>query len=233
MQTGGGAFPLPGSATVQHSHSDCATSGPCRWGGAARRTGRGRAQGDCPRPRAEPPGSFRPYAEYFYREAGRNLQHSLHSVFQHSMGSFQQGLLGHMQATMQPQRMHEEFGEPARMQPHMESYGAHMHAEYDEPARMGIEAQYTGFKRPRQLATQQSETAEEFRFMLPEQSQVCAPPLSLFMQIFPLERILSTTKKYSQDTMCMRAGSSGWPHGAAWLSIISERQCLEAFMYDC
>ena len=70
---------------------------------------------------------------------------------------FQQGLLTRMGSHSQ-QHTAEEYGEPAHMQ-----YGAAC-----------MDTQYAGFKRPWPIATQQSETAEEFRFMLPEQSQVRA-----------------------------------------------------------
>jgi hypothetical protein len=85
--------------------------------------------------------------------------------------------------------MHEKVGKSARVQPHVQSYGAHMPGEYGEPAHTGMEAEYTGFKRPRQLATQQSETAEEFRFMLPEQSQVSVTPhVQLWSSFLSTER---------------------------------------------
>lgn len=186
VQTGAGAFPLP-SYNAAHSHGGGATSAPRRWGGVAPRTGRGRAQAgslgsrDCRqgglRPDGEPHGQtvtehfhqdyfpqgqgpqcgFRPYAEIHEQDMMEDLRRRQY----HQRQDFQQqGFLTRMGPHSHGQHMPEEFYEPA-----------HMH--YAD-AHMAMETQYTGFKRSRPIATQQSETAEEFRFLLPEQAQVSA-----------------------------------------------------------
>ena len=101
----------------------------------------------------DPQHGFRPCADLHSQEIMEILSRR---QFQ-QREDFQQGLLTRMGSHSQ-QHTAEEYGEPAHMQ-----YGA---------ARM--DAQYAGYKRSWPIATQQSETAEEFRFMLPEQSQVRA-----------------------------------------------------------
>lgn len=139
VQTGAatavGAFPLPdqdlcppGYASQAYSCHDCSSSGQrrwARWGGAARRTGRGRAHAGSPRARLEFEDSLTQYAE--------------------PLG--QQDFLAHLGSHAQ----------------HMRFEHADAHAQTQ---------QHECFGRMPPLAPQQSETAEEFRFMLPEQSQV-------------------------------------------------------------
>ena len=184
VQTGAGAYPLP-SYNAPYSHSEGASSAPRRWGGVARRTGRGRAQMGGLGSREGHQGSFHPHEEPydqdmredfhqdFFPQAegaecgfrpyadihGQDMMEAFHGrQYQQRQDFQQQGFLTRMGPHSHVQHVPEEYGEPA-----------HMH--YGD-ARMDLETQYTGFKRSRPIATQQSETAEEFRFMLPEHSQV-------------------------------------------------------------
>ena len=158
MQTGAGTLPLPAHSAYSYAQNDSATSGPCRWGGAARRTGRGRAPAGSPRAhRAD-------FAQGGISSAcAENFHHGQHNMMREAS---QQELMAHMGPHSHSQHVHVEYEGFAHLQPHPHSADATM------------EAQYTGFKRMRPIATQQSETAEEFRFMLPEQSQVQRPSCS-------------------------------------------------------
>ena len=153
---GGGVFPLPEQefcppdyAGQAYSCHDCSSSGQrrwARWGGAARRTGRGRAPAGSPRARLDFEDTFAQYAE--------------------------------------------PLGQPDFLA-HLGSHSQHMRFEHADAH--GQTQQHDSFGRMQPLAPQQSETAEEFRFMLPEQSQVLL--FSIFADqplCFTLQRRLST-----------------------------------------
>ena len=184
VQTGAGPYPLP-SCNAGYSHSEGATSAPRRWGGVARRTGRGRAQAGSLGSGEACQGSFHPHREAHGRDVREDFHQDYFPPGEHPECGFRpyadtsgqdmmeafarrqyqqrqefqlQGFLSRMGPQSRVQHIPEEHYEPAHMQ-------------YTDP-RMAVEAQYTGFQRSLPIATQQSETAEEFRFMLPEQSQV-------------------------------------------------------------
>ena len=162
--TAGGAFPLPDQdlcppdyVSRAHSCHDCSSSGQrrwARWGGAARRTGRGRAHAGSPRARLE---------------------------FEDSLA---------------------QYVEPLGQQDFLSHLGSHAQLMRFEPADAHAQ-QHKCFGRMPPLAPQQSETAEEFRFMLPEPSQVpflpkpCRPTT-----------LLKTAKRLSTSHVADSSGKS-------------------------
>ncbi len=186
MQTGAGAYPLP-SYHAGYSHSEGATSAPRRWGGVARRTGRGRAQTGSLGSREACQGSFHPHKEPHGRDMTEDFHQDYFPQSEHPECGFRPYADTHGQDMMeafnrrqyQQRQEFQQHGFLTRMG--LQSHVQHMPEEHYGPAHMqyadahiAMEPQYAGFQCSRPIATQQSETAEEFRFMLPEQPQVSA-----------------------------------------------------------
>ncbi len=200
VQTGAGAYPLP-SFNAGYSHGEGATSAPRRWGGVARRTGRGRAQAGSLGSREACQGSFHPHSEAH----GRNVTEDFHQDYfpqgEHpecgfrpyadTSGQDMMDAFSRRQYQQRPDVQQHGFltrmGPQSHVQPRPEEHYEPAHMQYAD-ARIAMEPQYPGFQRSRPIATQQSETAEEFRFMLPEQSQVRATVACIYSRSLQVSR---------------------------------------------